>query len=192
MTRNEFYRFMNKPIPKKSFGMFLSWAAIILMILFIGISVFLIINDAYKEIYHPYGPFDVSPVSEEYFNTISADNVKDNKGTLKINSYYGDFNKIVIPDEIDGKRITEIEKFSFMSDKTINEVYIPSGVTYIGNMSFYDCSNLTMAYIPETVVKIGGWAFSGTHSDFKICGKPHSYAEEYCKDRGIKFEAVDI
>lgn len=192
MTRNEFYEFMNKPIPNKSLKMYLSWAAIIVMILFIGITIFLIIDDAYKEIYHPYGPYDISPISEEYFNTDKADNIKNNKGTLKIDSYHGDFNKIAIPDEINNKKVTEIEKFSFISDKTLNEVYIPSGVTYIGNMSFYDCSNLTMAYIPETVTKIGGWAFSGTNSDFKICAKKNSYAEKYCKDRGIKFEAVDF
>ncbi len=190
MTKNEFYEFMHKPIPKKSFAMFLSWAAVIFMILMIGLSIYFIILGAYKDIYQPYGPFDVSPTSAKYFKTSDADNVKDNKGKIKIESYHGDLTEIAVPDEINDIKVAEIEKFSFISDNNIERVYIPVGVTYIGNMCFYDCSSLTMIYIPETVEKIGGWAFSGTSEDFKICGKANTYAEKYCNDRGIKFEAV--
>lgn len=187
MTKNELYEILHRPISKNSLAMFLSWAAIISMILAIGISVFLIIKSAYRDVYQPYGPYDVTPASSEYFNTDIADS---NNSTLKIRSYHGDITQLIIPDEINDTKVTEIDRFSFMSDMNINEVYVPYGVTYIGNMAFYNCNNLTMIYIPETVKKIGGWAFSGTDKSFKIYAKPNTYAEKYCKDRGIKFEAV--
>lgn len=187
MTKYELYDFLHRPIRRNSLAMFLSWTAIIIMVLSISITVYLIIYNAYRDVYQPYGPYDVTPISSEYFDIHTADS---NNSTLKIKSYSGAFTQLIIPDEINDTKVTEIDRFSFMSDTNINEVYIPYGVTYIGNMAFYNCSNLTMMYIPETVEKIGGWAFSGTNKSFKIYARPNTYAEKYCKDRGIKFEAV--
>lgn len=188
MTKNELYEFLHRPIRKNSLTMFLSWAAIVIMASVICISLYLIIKDAYKDIYHPYGPYDVTPVSSDYFQTAVSD---DNNNTLIIKSYNGYFTQLVVPDEINDTKVSEIDRFSFMCDSNIKEVYIPYGITYIGNMAFYDCENLTKIYIPETVEEIGGWAFSGTDKNFRICAETDTYAEKYCKDRKIKFEAVN-
>lgn len=81
-------------------------------------------------------------------------------GTLKIDGYKGDEEKVVIPSEIDGKRVTVIGNNSFQFGE-ITSITIPNSVTAIGVCAFASCTSLTLINIPESVNEIGEMAFMG-------------------------------
>ena len=69
---------------------------------------------------------------------------------------------VVIPSEIDGKKVTGISQGIFCTDKggykNIKTIVIPNGVEYISNDAFRK-SNITSIFIPSSVQTIGGRAF---------------------------------
>ena len=71
---------------------------------------------------------------------------------------------VVIPSEIDGKKVTAISQGIFCADKggykNIKTIVIPNGVEYISNDAFRK-SNITSIFIPSSVQTIGGRAFDG-------------------------------
>lgn len=90
-----------------------------------------------------------------------------NDGTVKINFYNGEDGedeKIVIPSEIDGKKVTEIGKYAFADCTWITSVTIPDSVTTIGEGAFSDCEMITSINIPESVTTIGDCAFDSCES----------------------------
>ena len=69
--------------------------------------------------------------------------------------------EIVIPEYIDGYRVTAIKSTAFRDCTDIISVTIPDGVTSIGSSAFRNCTGLRSIVIPDSVTSIGGWAFSG-------------------------------
>lgn len=67
--------------------------------------------------------------------------------------------KIVIPDEIDGRIVREIESNAFTCESQIVEGTIPNTVIAIGNTAFYNCKNLKKVVIPEETYRVGEHAF---------------------------------
>ena len=63
------------------------------------------------------------------------------ENTITISGYTGS-GDLVIPDIIDGKRVTEIGGQAFYGSKTITGVTIPDSVTRIENYAFKNCTNL--------------------------------------------------
>ena len=47
---------------------------------------------------------------------------------------------------------------------SLTSIYIPEGVTSIGERAFYNCTSLTSIYIPEGVTSIGDYAFESCYS----------------------------
>lgn len=70
--------------------------------------------------------------------------------------------EIVIPERIDGKKVTEIGESAFYQLSNIKSVHIPDGVKSIGSSAFAFCTSLTDIRIPESVTEIGGYAFTQT------------------------------
>ncbi len=68
---------------------------------------------------------------------------------------------IVIPAIIDGKNVKGIAKHSFVSDASINELYILEGIEYIKEYSFVSCSSLQNVFLPKSLKEIGEDTFVG-------------------------------
>ena len=63
-------------------------------------------------------------------------------------------------------------------------VYLPSGITAVGDRAFKDCLNLKRIYIPDTVTAIGEDAFVGCDS-LMICTPRDSAAHAYAIENSI-------
>ncbi len=85
-------------------------------------------------------------------------------GTVEITGYWGKegeiiSGKLVIPSEINGKRVTSIGDSAFFQCSGLTQISIPEGVISIGNSAFCFCTGLTQISIPEGVASIGIGAF---------------------------------
>ena len=68
---------------------------------------------------------------------------------------------LIIPNEIDGYKVTKIGAEAFCNTKGILSVEISDGVTEIGEKAFYNCSLISII-IPDSVMLIGKSAFSNS------------------------------
>ena len=85
-------------------------------------------------------------------------------GTIEIAGYTGTSSEVVIPEFIDGKKVTSIGNSAFFKNSLITNVTIPSGAVRIGNYSFGYCDSLRKITIPSSVTSIAQNAFIN-HSD---------------------------
>ena len=83
----------------------------------------------------------------------------DDENNLYVSGYKGNPTDVVIPSEVDGKRVTGIGDKSFYLCKSLTSITIPDDVTYIGENAFDRCRKLTSITIPENVTKISKSAF---------------------------------
>lgn len=79
---------------------------------------------------------------------------------ITITRYRGTAAKAVIPESIDGKKVTGIGENAFRKCSSLTGVEIPDGVTFIGSMAFQECGSLTGIVIPNSVTSIGCYTFS--------------------------------
>ena len=87
----------------------------------------------------------------------SYDELEDS--TLRIISYNGDDAEVIIPSEIDGKKVTYIDDSAFQNCTSLTSVTIPNSVKEIGAFAFLNCTSLTSVTIPESVKEIRDGAF---------------------------------
>ena len=50
----------------------------------------------------------------------------------------------------------EIDHFAFKSNQDVEEIYLPEGLTGIGDNAFYRCEALRIVHLPDSIRKIGG------------------------------------
>lgn len=131
--------------------------------------------------------------SAKYFEYKEVD------GYIIVMSYTGTDGNVVIPSEIDGKKvmalggkiffcneyvtsvelpetIVEIPTYAFYKCTNLEKVVIPEGVKFIGMHAFEECTSLTAVQIPDSVVTIGDFAFCKCTnlSDVKMSGNVQS------------------
>ncbi len=75
-------------------------------------------------------------------------------GTIEIIYYYGCDEVIIIPSEIDGRKVTGIKGFNLSNKENIKSITIPDGVTSIGDSAFSGCRSLTDITIPDSGTSI--------------------------------------
>ena len=85
-------------------------------------------------------------------------------GEAAIRSYTGSDKTVIIPDEIDGCKVTTITKEAFKENKTIEKVVLPESLTTLSDSAFEDCSSLAEINIPENVTIIPRSCFKGCES----------------------------
>ncbi len=101
-------------------------------------------------------PSDVpKPTPEEYFEVDEAYGI--------ITAYNGEDTEVVIPETINGIKITEIDSSAF-AGTGITSVRIPNGVTRVDGNAFASCTSLKTVIIPSSITTIRTTAFTGCTS----------------------------
>ena len=85
---------------------------------------------------------------------------EEKESEITITGYVGDKTEVVIPGEINGKKVTTIGDRAFNDCTSLTSVTIPEGVTSIGDDAFSLCVNLTSISLPKSLTSIGSWGFS--------------------------------
>ena len=81
-------------------------------------------------------------------------------GSVVIDGYTGDDPIVVIPDEIDGKKVVDFGKI-FMNDKDIVAVKVGDNVEEIADGAFTNCDNLKYIILGKNVKKINDTIVGG-------------------------------
>ena len=81
-------------------------------------------------------------------------------GTVSITKYNGSDTDVIIPSEIDGKKVTSIGDAAF-ENSSIVSVVIPDGVKELGWRAFASCRNLEKVTMPDGVRDMGICVFEG-------------------------------
>ena len=101
------------------------------------------------------------PVRENDVEPKADFEIEKNGNTCTITKYNGFAEKVVIPEGIDGCKVTVIGRNAFADNSFIKEVVIPHGVTTIKSGAFEWCENLSSATIPASVETIENGGFCG-------------------------------
>lgn len=97
----------------------------------------------------------------------------DNEGRVSIREEYGSYETnwdkwtikdLVIPDTINGKKVTKIGENFIAKNEIVKSIKLPEEVTNIEKQAFAGCSSLQDIYIPEGVTDIGQLAFTSCTS----------------------------
>ncbi|MCR5653748.1 MAG: leucine-rich repeat domain-containing protein, partial [Ruminococcus sp.] len=107
-------------------------------------------------------------------------------GEATITGYGGHEDKIIIPSELEGFKVTAIGDDAF-NGSYVSSVVIPNTVTSIGDSAFKGCADLTSVTIPSSVTAIGEEAFTNCADDFTIYGNDPSTAKDYANTNHYKF-----
>lgn len=87
-----------------------------------------------------------------------------NDDGVTIESYTGSSSTVVIPEEIDGKKVTGIGDNAFNGNVIVTSVTIPDTVTSINLSAFYGCTKLSQVNLPPNLQFMGWRAFAGCTS----------------------------
>ena len=97
---------------------------------------------------------DETPADDFEFN--------DSADEIVIDKYVGKGPIVVIPDEIDGKKVVDFDK-TFWNNKIVVAIRVGNNVTEIKKMAFSNCENLKYVVLGETVKSLGSNSFANTN-----------------------------
>ena len=80
-----------------------------------------------------------------------------------IKGYYGKDDNVIVPNEIENKKVTAIGDYAF-NNKRIRTISLPDTVTKIGIKAFQSCRDLQNVDLPSNVREIDNYAFSYCNS----------------------------
>lgn len=82
-------------------------------------------------------------------------------GTVEITKYNGSDSIVMIPEQLDQKKVVRIGSAAFYQNTEVTEVSIPDGVTKISQSAFHGCKNMTKISIPDSVTEMELHIFNG-------------------------------
>lgn len=86
-----------------------------------------------------------------------------------ITLYNGSQTDVIIPDEINGVKVTAIGERAFYNNEILQKITLPNTIKKIYDSAFSWCFNLSETNIPEELEYIGNYAFYRTSiSEFKL------------------------
>ena len=85
---------------------------------------------------------------------------ENSRGEITITDYLGSDTNIVIPQEIDGKTVTQIGWKAFAYNEDIVSVEMPDSVTVIDMDAFFDCMSLSSVSLSQNLESIESGAFA--------------------------------
>ena len=97
---------------------------------------------------------DETPADDFEFN--------DSADEIVIDKYVGKDPIVVIPDEIDGKKVVDFDK-TFWNNKIVVAIRVGNNVTEIKKMAFSNCENLKYVVLGESVKSLGSNSFANTN-----------------------------
>ena len=97
---------------------------------------------------------DETPTEDFEFN--------DSADEIVIQKYVGKDPIVVIPDEIDGKKVVDFDK-TFWNNKIVVAIRVGNNVTEIKKMAFSNCENLKYVVLGESVKSLGSNSFANTN-----------------------------
>lgn len=80
--------------------------------------------------------------------------------TVKIIHYFGSDESLIVPDEINGKRVVSIGKSAFFNKRKLKSIILPDCITSIDDEAFSRCGKLVSIMIPNSVTMIGANPFT--------------------------------
>ncbi len=118
-------------------------------------------------------------------------NLPDGVEEIGGHAFYGN---IKLPHIVLPKALKRMDMYAFAHCCKLREITIPEGVEIIGECAFNGCAELEKITLPDSVSEIktshlGGRvteAFADCHKLTVCCGKG-SYAEKYCKEKGVRY-----
>ena len=125
--------------------------------------------------------------------------------TILVCKYIGDKTNVTIPNEFEGKKVTQIGRYAFYGFNRVTDITLPSDLETIGSYAFAncaflkeiripdrttaiydsafrDCSNLIFAFIPQSVTQIGSQAFGSCSSELMIYCEAETMPSGYYVD----------
>lgn len=93
--------------------------------------------------------------------------------------------EVIIPHSV--KKIGE---FAFADCNGLKEIIIPESVDFVNYCTFSGCEELTKLVLPSSLTFIGANAFGGC-DNLTIHCHAGSYAEQYAKEQGIKYQLME-
>lgn len=107
---------------------------------------------------------DGLPTTDESLFEISTDGMPE--GEAAIAAYNGEDKIVIVPDTIDGLKITKFNLWSFTNNENIVAVKAPSTLTVLDESTFANCLNLCYVTNLDNVKTIGNGAFIYTNVNY--------------------------
>lgn len=114
-------------------------------------------NGSYYNIDGLWNIFMISEIDNSYENSEYSYNIHKN-GFVEISKVFSQDDEIIIPSEIDGKKVAYIGKDAF-SNKKVNKITLPDGLIAIGDSAFSELEELVYVNFPESLLVICQDAF---------------------------------
>jgi hypothetical protein len=119
---------------------------------------------------------------------MACDKLADENGFIVVKDmlfdYIGQEEHVTIPDGV-----VIIGGSCFASNKTVKTILCPSSTTTIQDFAFIACNNLESITMPHNLAEIGDSELEA-YDKLTIYAPAGSFAEQYAKEKNIKFEAI--